>query len=395
MTLECRAKPVYLALSSIYLAGMIWVWAGVFLGGGSAHLDLFAIFALSAVLWFVIAWIALPRLASLLPLPSIRLSDGVALGLLVAALLASIGQYLSLGQIPMVSAARSSDYIEIAKIRQSINDGPPVFNYLSPLLVKVVYPVLTIRFFQRGRFALAALVLLLGMAFGASLMQKSFPLYVAVPVSVYLALSRRFVAGACAGAAACVVIVAMTSIANPPDPADAIAGQGTVPLARKAIGAGLIHRILLVPGETVVEWFDAFPAAYPFEHGCGYRFAAPALGCDFVNNSQLVYLYAAPDYVAKGLKGARNAAHFAEEYANFGPAGLALSPFLAALAILLASALTSVLGFEMALPVNAPFILALTSSALHTTLLSGGWAAAIALSLILLRPGVALRRLRQ
>ena len=187
----------------------------------------------------------------------------------------------------------------------------------------------------------------------------------------------------------------MTSIANPPDPAYALKGQVTVPLARKAIGAGLIHRILLVPGETVVEWFDAFPAAFPFEHGCGYRFVAPALGCDFVNNSQLVYLYAAPDYVAKGLKGERSGP-FRRGNANFGPAGLALSSFLAALGHSAGtSALTSILGFEMALPVNAPFILALTSSALHTTLLSGGWAAAIALSLILLRPDVAPRLLRQ
>jgi hypothetical protein len=196
-----------------------------------------------------------------------------------------------------------------------------------------------------------------------------------------------FGAAACLAAVACVIVVTMATIANPQTQAPVAAAQAgsaaTLP-ARKAIGAGLAHRILLTPGEAVVDWFDTFPANHPFEHGCGYRFAAPALGCRFVNNADLIYLQTSPEYASQGLKGERNAAHFSEEYANFGPAGLALSAFLAALVILIAAVLTAGLGAEIALSINAPFIVILTSTALHTTLLSGGWAAAIALSLILL-----------
>jgi hypothetical protein len=366
---------------------------GVFAASGFAHVDLFAVFLLSAIFWFIVGWFVLLRRDWRLRLTLPAVSDGLIVGLLAAAVLASLCQYIALGQVPLLSATKSSDYLEIAKIRQSINFGSPVFNYLSPLLVKVVYPIIAIVFFKRGRTGLAVLALLLGMAYGASLMQKSYPLYVAIPAAAYLVLSRRFVAAACAGAVACVIVVAMATIANPPGPAAAVtAGQvtaGQVSAApalpvRKAIGAGLIHRILLTPGEAVVQWFDAFPGVYPFEHGCGYRFAAPVLGCRFVNNADLMYLHTSPEYVSQGLKGERNAAHFAEEYANFGPTGLVLSEFLAAFVILIAAVLTAGLGAEIALPINAPFIVILTSSALNTTLLSGGWAAAVALSLLLL-----------
>jgi hypothetical protein len=380
----------FLALASIYAVSMIWVWAGIFAASGFAHFDLFAIFLPSAILCFGIAWLVLRRFELRLAPPSPAVPDSMVAALLGAAMLAALGQYISLGQIPLLNAVRSSDYMEIAKIRQSINYGSPVFNYLSPLLVKVVYPVLAIALFRRGRNGLALLALLAGMAYGASLMQKSFPLYVAIPVAAYLGLSRRFASATAAGAAACLVVVAMALIANPAGPASGAgvqvnggASAANLP-APKAVGAGLIHRVLLTPGEVVVEWFDAFPAAYPFEHGCGYRFAAPLLGCHFVNNSDLMYRHTAPEYVAQGLKGSRNAAHFAEEYANFGPAGLALAPFLAAFVVSIAAMLTAGLGPEIALSINAPFIITLTSSALHTTLLSGGWAAAIVLSLILL-----------
>ncbi len=363
---------------------MIWVWAGVLTASGTLYTGLGTTFLLSAILWFAIAAFVLQRSPWQLPLPSIAISDQVIVALLLATALASLAHYVELGGIPLLAAIGSSDFIEIAKIRQSINYGSPVFNYLSPLLVKVIYPVLAIALFRRNLRSLAMLTLLLGMAYGATLMQKSFPFYVAIPVAIYLGLSRRFALAALTVAAAVVVVVAMATIANPPgsvDPADQPAN--TLP-ARKDIGAGLTHRILLTPGEVVVEWFDAFPADYAFEHGCGYRFAAPLLGCRFVNNPELMYRHTASDFVAMGLIGLKNAAHFAEEYANFGTGGLAFASFLAAFVLLIAAVLTAGLGMEVAISINAPFIVALTSSALHTTLLSGGWAAAIALSLILL-----------
>jgi hypothetical protein len=375
------AKANFLALSSLYAVGMTWVWCGVGFTSGAAHIGLFVVFLLPALAWFGIATLILRHSQWRVPLPSWAASDGLVLLLLAAAVGAALSQYVALGQVPLLTAFGSSDYIEIAKIRQTINYGSPVFNYLSPLLIKVIFPILAIALFVRNRTGFAMLALLLGMAFGASLMQKSFPLYVAIPVAIYLALSRRFAAATLTIAAAGVIVVMMTMIANPSGPPIAPGSQTT---SHKNIGAGLAHRLFLTPGEVVANWFDAFPATYPFEHGCGYRLAAPLLGCDFVNNADLMYVHLAPSYVAKGLKGEMNAAHFAEEYANFGAAGLAFATLLATCVILVAAVLTAGLGFEIALAINAPFIITLTSSALHTTLLSGGWAAAIALSLVLL-----------
>lgn len=378
-------KASFLALSSIYAVGMIWVWAGVLAASSAAYVNLGAIFLLSAIFWFGIAALALWRLRWQLPLPDLATPDWLVLTLLAATVLASLIHYVDLGGVPLLTAMGSSDFIEIAKIRQSINYGSPVFNYLAPLLVKVVYPVLAIALFQRKRTGFALLALILGMAYGATLMQKSFPLYVAIPVAIYLGLSRRFAFSILTVVAAGIIVVAMARVANPPAPPSPVASPITV--THNDIGAGLLHRVLLTPGKAVVEWLAAFPTDYAFEHGCGYRFAAPLLGCRFVNNSELMYRHTAPDYVAMGLNGTRNAAHFAEEYANFGAAGLALAAFLASFILLVVAVLTAGLGAEIAVSINIPFILALTSSALHTTLLSGGWAVAIALSLLLLSQG--------
>jgi hypothetical protein len=395
-------RTMFLALSSIYAAGMIWVWAGIFIVSGVDHFALFAVFLLSTVLCFGIALAILQRLDLRLSVRLLVLPDSLVVVLLGAALLAAAAHFALLGGIPLLAAVKSSDPLEIAKLRQSISDASPLFNYLSPLLVKVAYPLLAIAFVAMGRARLAAIALLLGMAYAASLMQKSYPLYAAVPVAIYLGMSRRFLAAASVIAVASVVVVVMAMIANGmmaardvSHPAAAVAtATGTVKPAPgvtlKSLGSGLIDRVLVTPGETVADWFDAFPASYSFELGCGYRFVAPLLGCRFVNNSELMFRHSLPNSVARGLTGTLNAAHFAEEYANFGPLGLALAPLLAACVILLAAILTAGLGVEASVAVNLPFILTLTSSALHTTLLSGGWAAAVALSLILLgsrRPG--------
>ena len=387
-------RAVFLALSSIYAAGMILVWTGVYVVSGFDHFALFALFLLSSVLCFGVALTALLRFDMRMAIRLPVLPDGLVLVLLGIALLASAAHYALLGEIPLLAAAQSSDYIEVAKIRQSINDVSPALNYLSPLLVKVVYPLIAIALVARGRVRMATLALLLGMAYAASLLQKSYPLYVAIPVALYLGMSRRLLAAASVVGAAGVVVVGMAMIANGMmAPRGVMSPAGTAvsttigpPITPKSLGSGLVHRLLMTPGEAVVDWFDAFPASYSFEHGCGYRFVAPLLGCRFVNNSELMYLHSAPADVARGLKGTWNAAHFAEEYANFGPPGLALAPLLAAIVILGAAMLTTGLGIEASVAVNLPFILTLTSSALHTTLLSGGWAAAVALSLILLGP---------
>jgi hypothetical protein len=139
-------RATFLALSSIYLGCMAWVWAGVFAASGFTYIGLFAVFLPSAVFWFSAGWFVLFRRDWRLPIPKFTVPDRLVMGLLAAAALASLSQYIALGEIPLLTAVKSSDYLEIARIRQSINYGSPVFDYLSPLLVKVVYPVLAIAY---------------------------------------------------------------------------------------------------------------------------------------------------------------------------------------------------------------------------------------------------------
>jgi hypothetical protein len=166
--------------------------------------------------------------------------------------------------------------------------------------------------------------------------------------------------------------------------------RGTIAVPQPSAGEiadaaydSLSKRVLFLPGEVVSRWFKTFPDKIPYEHGCGYRFAAPLLHCTFVDNSLTLYALWYPDYVKRGYHGSMNAAHFAEEYANFGPSGLFLAGFLAAGALAVAATATSRAGLVGAVILNLPYIAALGSTALHTTLLSGGWALMMILVFVL------------
>ena len=97
-----------------------------------------------------------------------------------------------------------------------------------------------------------------------------------------------------------------------------------------------------------------------------------------------MYRHYFPENVSQGLVGTYNAAHFAEEYANFGPLGLIVSATLANIVLFAATWVTASRNTATVVAINFPFIASLSSSALQTTLLSGGWFAMVALSLILL-----------
>lgn len=135
---------------------------------------------------------------------------------------------------------------------------------------------------------------------------------------------------------------------------------------------GLIHRVVFVPGEVVGNWFAVIPADVPFANGCGYRPVAAMLGCAHQNFPQLVYSIYNRSLVKQGVSGTMNAAGFMDEYANFGLPGLIVSGVIMAVLLYLLGILFAgrrAIGIAL----NAVPLLFLSSGALLTLLVSGGW----------------------
>ena len=369
----------YLILALIYAACMAWVWSDVIHESKQDRIDLvcihaIAFFGLSAVIYRMardvrpLSW-RLPQLSSWANL--------VFLACLAFVLL----HWAVLGGVPVIQAAKSTDYLAIAQLRQSVTEHGNLLNYGSSFLIRVIFPLLVLRYVQTRQYRIALIVGVVGVFYGLSLLQKSYPIFVLAPAMVYLAFAQWRAAAVCAIVVG-VSIVALVLITN--------ASLRSVPNTTVALKivtvaiTSLAQRILVTPGQVVSDWLNAFPAMYPFEHGCGYRFLSSMLGCDFVNNSVLMFQHYFPENVARGLHGTYNAAHFAEDYANFGPPGLILSGLLAA-GVLFAAAWAGA-GRETAtiVAINFPSIASLSSSALQTTLVSGGWIVMVALSLFLL-----------
>lgn len=135
---------------------------------------------------------------------------------------------------------------------------------------------------------------------------------------------------------------------------------------------GIFHRVVFVPGEVVASWFAVIPSELDFAYGCGYRVLAILLECEHQNFPELVYALYNKSLVDEGLMGTMNAASFMEEYANFGFLGLAGSAvFMAVLLYLLGLMFYGKRCVGIAL--NTGPILYLSSGALLTLMVSGGW----------------------
>lgn len=135
---------------------------------------------------------------------------------------------------------------------------------------------------------------------------------------------------------------------------------------------GLFYRVVFVPGEVVGNWFAVIPVDLPFAYGCGYRPVAAMLGCAHQNFPQLVYSIYNRSLVKQGVSGTMNAAGFMDEYANFGLPGLIVSGVIMAVLLYLLGILFAgrrAIGIAL----NAVPLLFLSSGALLTLLVSGGW----------------------
>lgn len=295
------------------------------------------------------------------------------------------------GYVPLFKALCSTDFYEIAKLRQGISETSPWFlTYGSSLLITALMPFFLLYFWCMRKKTEFYILIFVSVFYSLSLLQKSFIITICLPLLVYLFIKRQyfkftalFLIPICG---ILLLVLATNPQIRPWSPhmptktvnitynSDNITVSDSI--SRSVMGIG--DRILLIPGKVIVQWFKLIPDQIPYGEGNGYKIVANLKGQDFINYPRLLYDKVYPDYTEIGLRGTLNVASFMVDYANYGRSGLILAgATLSLLLVLFEAIFRNAAIFCLAL--NIFPILALSSSALSTLLFSGGWGLTILL----------------
>lgn len=303
--------------------------------------------------------------------------------------------------IPVVKAYLSLDYYGIAFIRQKIKElDSPLILYLASFLIKAVLPTLLILLYHK-KSKLFIPFFMVAAFYALALIQKSYIFGIVIPLVAYLFLNRKWILMLIFAAVPLFSNYLLILVTNPelragkeeitayigkqsPDNEvqkfkESIKSESTV-----AAGEAFVERVFLTTGKVAGYWFKYIPEKLPYAKGCGYHFMAPFLGCNYddYDYSRKVYNLVYVKEAAKGLKGTATAASFVYDYGNFGYYGLVISAFILAL-ILNVISLVFAGEWSWMMVLNTLPLLWLSSAALSTTLLSGGWFLSIALFFVL------------
>jgi len=298
------------------------------------------------------------------------------------------------------------DPIEIALVRQSASMYlNPLVAYARSITLSSLLPFLVLwTYVKRNGWFWPSVTL--SLFYAAFVMQKSYIFAVTLPAVVYALAIRKLGDALKLLSVSCIMTVFLVLVTNPhlrpelqsyPKPKNAqsvaepsvaepsvvepsVAEPSVAEKVRRGIH-GVAHRAIIVPGQVVHQWFRVIPADIPHAYGCGYRPVAMILGCEHVNFSKLVWSVLYQDLATKGLSGTVNAASFMEDYGNFGVLGLVMSAvFMAVLLFFIGYVFNGCRAIGLAL--NIVPILYLSSSALLTLILSGGWLFTIAMFVV-------------
>jgi hypothetical protein len=304
---------------------------------------------------------------------SINFLTKCAYGLIIYTLGFILVHFYLLKGSPAISALLLDSVNDIANLRLSITEGSSrIVSYNSSFIIKGILPFLILFLFITKKYKLYALVLIIGGFYAFSLMQKSYIITLLLPAFIYALYQKKYWASLKHVGIMITVIFGLTFIANPEPPV--IVGAEETPQTSKLerIIYGLSRRVFIVPGEVVSQWFETVPAKKPFLKGTGYQFLAKIKGEPFVEYSVDLYPILKPEYAAQGLKGTVNTASFMYDYVNFGKLGLVLSGIVLALFFVIVESIF-VNDVVMKLSLNSFPILLLSSTALTTSIFSGGW----------------------
>lgn len=372
---------------AIYLAVFLFLSAGVYRHSGFAHFDKLGIYLFS-FLFFSFAAKKLSKKISLKNYATalnerMKFSSRLSLVFLVLILAAIAIHFLQLKTLPLIAAWNCKTIVETAKVRQDITQNASAFiNYLSSFTVKAFIPFFLLYFYAMEKKKIFFFLLLVSLFYVLNLLQKNYLLFIFMPLLMWLLTAKKFLRFALFSAIPVFLIFFQVYVSNPE-----LRSEGEKPKTKKALvitsksAESLGTRIFFLPGKIVSEWFNHIPAELPFLNGCGYRFAAKFIGCEYRDYSAMLYEKIYPRYAGTGLQGTVNTASFVYDYSNFGKMGLLFSSALMAVFFLALNIL-----FRNEPRLSAVFnvfpVLMLSSGALTTLLFSGGWALQILLCLI-------------
>jgi hypothetical protein len=424
---------------ALYVLVVGWLLIGALSAGDVKPAMYMLAFATSLLMSYIaLCWVARnQRFTSSLPLlkPHILrnifrdqlLRERLLLISSLGAILFSLVHYFFFEGFTLLDAITSENNNDVALIRQFIYVNKPyTVHYLSSIVIKAIFPISLLLAAAQGRTLLCTFLFVFGSVYMICMLQKAHIITFLLPLGLYYISLGRLRPAALIAVFATLVVMLLGQIANPQTQptqlrdaaASARAYLGTSETLREKrtqeghgqslsvdtsnptnetgrrqlsagssawiVGAALAERLVLTPGQVVAQWIHLIPDRLPYGLGCGYRFLAPVLNCEFRNFSVEIYRLVYPEYVREGLIGTVNAASMMDDYANFGVLGLLVSGFIHALIFLLIQIIFKG-DLRLVLPVNGLYILLLTSGSWTSIMASGGWAAAI-LMYLCLRP---------
>jgi hypothetical protein len=385
--LENKLKPFYLLL--IYLFILSVIGFGVLIDGGFYYFSLILLYGFSLISFTILINFLIHRKKfDFIKIPFIHIGSEFFKILAIASALFIICHYLALGQIPLLDAFLSNDYDYIVKLRSSIVEKLGTFwNYSSSFLLKAILPFLLIYFLIKGNHKWYYFTFIISVFYALSLIQKSYIITILLPALVYSVFQFKLFNIAKFSATMIIGIFILVFAANPQLrgvnlPVDHQINK----LQENGYGVKdasnlLFVRLVKIPGKMVMDWFQAVPNKKPFLKGCGYKFLAPFLGCEFQNYAKELYPIIYEKYSFRGFNGTVNVASFMYDYSNFGIPGLILSAFLLAIIFSTVQVIFRK-SWKMQIAINLFYVLMLSSSALTTLLFSGGWGIIVSLFLL-------------
>lgn len=373
-----KVKRIFVGseLGWLYIAVLLLLLVGVVNFSGTQYLGYMGI----VLVTFLVTYILLHTAGSRLFLrTNMRVSlpvvwrERLIYALIFFLLVTSLVHLFWLEHLPLLRQWQQTDAIVAAKVRRAVTaEIPSPLKYAMAFSIRAILPFLLVFLFHTKRKKLFWMVAAVGLFYSLNLLQKSFVVFYFLPLIIYFASYRKWGKVLLSGGAMVLLVFLLFFVSNPALRGHEQDTRVTASDAMERSSRGLLARTVFMPGRIVTVWFDHIPSEYPFLKGCGYNFAAPLIGCEFVNYSAEMYKAEYPQYAAQGLEGSANGASFVYDYANFGVPGLALGGILAGFFIWIAgAAYNGRRRFMFAM--NAGPVLMLSSTSLTTLLLSGGW----------------------
>lgn len=377
-----KRHPVF----GVHLLLMAVLCIGLVQRSGLRYLPLFSLHLLILLATYAL----LHRIGTTRRPPSLLTWDLNLLSIGVAIFTAGVAlmHWWSIGQVPLIEALRQQDDLAVGALRRAASDLAPAWvNYAGNLAIKALLPFALLMTWSRRR-SLFWVLCAVGLAYSLSLIQKSYVITLFVPLWVSFLIARKWVSwGALTGLF--IVTIGFLFIVAKPEKLAQTAQRADAPVVDEGVKRyGLVgdllwstaRRVLLMPGWTVSAWFEYIPARIPYQDGAAIRPLAAVLGMPYADLSMEVYALEYPELASLGTKGTVPTAACMYDYANFGWMGLVLAGSLHALWLIL---VTWVYGerWRWAVVLNVFPLLAFTSCALPTALLTHGWVATILLYL--------------